>query len=146
MEPTDLRQLLTTYVTTTTDRRQRASATYMGLTSAFVALVPFALNNTGGSVARWLALAAIGATGLTSALLWLVTIRRYSRLLAYWYSKLRADELQYPNGQRVFTEEYETLYQGGDKSFSDIESALPLAYALAYGGLIIVCVGAAAQA
>lgn len=113
-------KLFVEHIHTLTDRRQTVTITYLSVNAALVSAVTFLFLSE--NVLEWgrqlLALGMLIA-GILACDFWRRLIVRYSRLLKWWYEKMRLLESQMPNSNKLFTAEYEEVYESQkDKGFS----------------------------
>ena len=126
------------------ERRQNATQTFLTINTGIFTILAFLFKDAGVQT-RQVALASLPlfAAGLLVCWLWHRIITQYKALIGWRYTQLREIERQLPDSYRMFTREWDELYQPRDGTsrfdFSGLEHQLPRIFgALFLSGMLLV--------
>lgn len=120
-----------------TDRRQAATQTYLGVSTAIFASIAFLTKDVGlHGTAMFILTGPLFVVGIFSCVIWHKTILDYKAIIAWRYEQLIAMEKEIPNIHAIYTREAETFFAQKDCKrrirFSTLERALPLSILILY--------------
>ncbi|VEN73793.1 membrane hypothetical protein [Candidatus Desulfarcum epimagneticum] len=133
-------RLITESVQFLTERRQHASQIYTSINVAVFSVILFIAKDLQGK--GWIAFAGvffICILGILICLAWRTIIQKYAHLIDWKYRQLRTIEARrdmewsHKICSREWKEIYETNWDNGKKSFSNIEKQMPGVLIWLYG-------------
>jgi len=130
-----------------TERRQHASQIYTSINVAVFSVILFIAKDFKDE--GWMTMASVFSIcvmGILICLAWRAIIRKYAHLIDFKYRQLRAIEARQDMGwshkicSREWKEVYQTDWDNGKESFSNIEKQMPgvLIWLYGAGGLVVL--------
>jgi hypothetical protein len=137
MKPENEFPILVDYINKLTDRRQNVTSIHLSVNTVIIGAISFWVKDS-VSLQLWqkFGVLTLILAGIITCELWRRLLAQYKTLLDWWYGKLRNVEKSMAQSSKLFTEEYQELYNSPHKKdrigLSSFESNLALFVEFSY--------------